>query len=188
MFKKMRIFPFLILTMSTAIAAVPQANLSLAQDLLFPENSTFFTGQPPTLVSANTPYTSVNWPNPKYFFTIKLPPNSVESLAQVSIHQQESDDPIEFNLSNTKAFEGNSHEGGQALSVKAVMPNKQAQTIVVSFDPPISPGTTLTISLQGKKNPSQSGVYLFRVQAFPSGTSPVGLDLGVGRFQFYDQF
>ncbi len=188
MLKKMRVLPFLILTISTAIVTVPKVNLTIAQNLSLSENSTFFTGQPPSLVSADTPANSINWPDPNYYFTIKLPENSGESLGKVTIHQQENIETIEFNLSNTKAFEGNPHQRGKDLSLKAVMPSKQAQTIVVSFDPPISPGTTFTISLQAKENPSQTGIYLFRVQAFPSGTAPVGLDLGVGRFQFYDNF
>lgn len=171
------------------MATVSQAHfLTLAQNLPFPENSTFFTGEPPSLVSADTPTNSINWPNPNYYFTIKVPENSVESLGKVTIHQQENSETIAFNLAQTKAFEGNSHQRGKDLSLKAVMPSKQAQTIVVSFDPPISPGTTFTISLQAQENPSQPGIYQFRVQAFPSGTSPVGLDLGVGRFQFYSNF
>ena len=122
----MRVLTFLLLATSTAVATVsPQNNfLTLAQDFTSPENSTFFTGQPPSLISADTPETSINWPKPNYFFTINLPENSGESLGKVTIHQQESLEPIEFNLSNTKAFEGTPHKRGETLSLKAVTPNK----------------------------------------------------------------
>jgi hypothetical protein len=61
-------------------------------------------------------------------------------------------------------------------------------SVIITFAKPVPPGTTFTIALQTVRNPSLAGTYLFRVQAFPSGPEPVGFDLGVGRFTFYQRF
>jgi hypothetical protein len=151
-------------------------------------NPTFFTGQPPSLIDSGTPYTSVNWPTPRYYFTFDLPANSVQSLGKVTIKQQENAQTIEFNLDQTQAFQGTRENAGKKLTLKSVILDAETQTITISFDPPVSPGTTFTISLQAVANPSFSGVYQFRVTAFPNGDNPTGLDLGIGRFQFYQFF
>jgi hypothetical protein len=182
----MRILPLLTLTVSVAgIAIAP--NL-LAQEQQVPANSTSFTGGVPTLVSADAPYNSVNYLLPQYFFTINLPAEANQSLGQVTIQQQESPYTIQFVLDKTQAFQGTENKQGQALELKEVTQDPQTQTINVSFDPPVPPDTTFTISLQARQNPSVGGVYLFTVQAFPAGENPMGLDLGVGRLQFYEPF
>ena len=180
-----RIYPLLALTANTLSLLVTTNGLT--QENQLSGNSTFFTGEPPRLVSTDTPYKWIDYPTPKYFFTINLPQDSVESLGKVTIHPQESGDPIQFNLSNTKAFQGTHHDRGQALTLKEVTQDSQTQTISITFSPPVPPGTTLNISLQARQNPSVGGVYLFRVRAFPAGENPSGLDLGVGRLEFYER-
>lgn len=179
--KKMPILPLLILGMS---AIAPS---SLAQNVQFPANSTFFTGQPPNLVNAATPTSTINWPDAPYYFTFSLPENSVESLGKITIQQQENAETIQFNLSHTKAFRGTQDSQGQSLTFK-VTQDPKTQAIAIVFDPPVSPGTTFSIRLEAVQNPSQSGIYLFNLMAFPAGENPTGLDLGVGRFQFYQFF
>lgn len=132
------------------------------------------------------PYTTVNILLTRYYFTIKLPANSLQSLGQVTIKQGENPEAIAFKLSDTQAFEGTQDNKGQPLTLKEVNEDPPKKTIAVSFEPPVPPGTTLTISLLAKKNPFFGGVYLFRVYAFPAGANPVGLNLGVGRLQFYE--
>ena len=157
-----------------------------AQTAPFPENATFFTGEPPNLVSVDTPYSNINEPNAKYYFTIAAPQGEIEALGQVSIHQQVSGDPINFDLTKTEVFLGSSDQAGKGLAHQIVSTGEKGQTLVISLDPPVSPGNTVTIGLVAEQNPSLAGVYQFRVQAFPAGSSPVGLDLGVGRLQFYN--
>ena len=182
----MRILPLLILTISTTAMAL--TTKAQTQETQLPENSTSFTVGVPTLVSADAPHDNVNYLLPKYFFTLNLPGDANHSLGQVTIQQKESPDTIEFELDKTQAFEGTENKQGQALKLKEVTIEPQTQTINVSFSPPVPPDTTFTISLQAKRNPSIGGVYLFRVNAFPAGDNPMGLDLGVGRLQFYQQF
>jgi len=157
-----------------------------AQTVPFPDNATFFTGDPPSLVSVDTPYTDINEPNAKYYFTIALPQGEIEALGQVSIHQQVSGDPINFDLTKTEVFLGNPPQSGASLAHQIVAGGNDGKTLVISLDPPVSPGNTVTIGLFAQQNPSLEGVYQFRVQAFPAGSSPVGLDLGIGRLQFYN--
>lgn len=161
--------------------------ICLAQNFPYPADSTFFTGQPPVLVNAETLDSYVRWPNAHYYFTFNLPSNSVESVGKVTIQQETSIETISFNLSDTYAFQGTQNNRGKAIAFKAAQ-DPQTQAINVTFDPPIPPGTTFTIRLEANQNPSQSGVYLFRINAFPAGSNPIGLDMGVGRLSFYQPF
>nr|WP_199755917.1 DUF2808 domain-containing protein [Chroococcidiopsis cubana] len=47
----------------------------------------------------------------------------------------------------------------------------------------MSPGTTVTVALRAKRNPS-GGIYLFGVTAFPTGEKSSGQFLGYGRLHF----
>ena len=174
-----------------AISAIGSLSLSIpsgfAQTLPFPENSTFFTGQPPTLVTAETPDSRINWPNAHYYFTFDLPKNSVQSLGKVTIQPQPNVQTIQFNLANTTAFQGTQNRQGQAFTLKASQDPK-TQAIAITFDPPIPPGTTFSIRLEANQNPSVQGTYLFSVKTFPAGTNPIGFDMGVGRLSFYQNF
>ncbi len=176
---------------SLAILAVGSVNLfpsiCLGQTVQLPENSTFFTGQPPTLISAETLESWTNWPNAHYYFVFNLPTNSVESLGKVTIQQQENVDTIKFNLDNTHAFIGTQRNPKQTLTFTTTQDSK-TQAVAIVFNPPIPPGTTFTIRLDAKQNPSSSGVYLFSVTTFPAGENPTGLDMGVGRLTFYQNY
>jgi hypothetical protein len=143
-----------LLTLTVSIAGIAIAPVLLAQEQQLPANSTSFTGGVPTLVSADAPYNNVNYLLPQYFFTINLPADTNQSLGQVTIQQQESPYTIEFDLDKTQAFEGTENKQGQALELKEVTQDPKTQTINVSFDPPVPPDTTFTISLAESDNGS----------------------------------
>ena len=67
-------------------------------------------------------------------------------------------------------------------SIGGEQPNKPGEA-TIAFDPPVSPGTTVTVALRAKRNPS-GGVYLFGVTAFPAGERSWGQFLGYGRLHF----
>ncbi|MBE9202363.1 DUF2808 domain-containing protein [Synechocystis salina LEGE 06099] len=157
-----------------------------AQTEPFPANATFFTGTPPSLADVDASFNGVNIPNSRYFFSISLPAGEIEPLGKVVLHQQPNPSPISLDLSQTEVFLGMPSQRGNDLASSAVSTSGDSQTIVVQFDPPIAPGNTVTIALLAEQNPQVEGVYQFRVQAFPPGPAPVGLDLGVGRLQFYE--
>lgn len=183
----MRLLPLVTLTfcLSQGAAFVPP---SLAQIPSYPANATFFTGDPPSLVTAGTPDNVVNWPSARYYFTFNVPKTSPQSLGKVTITQEPSPQAIVFVPDKTEAFAGDKKNKGQKIALQSVVIDPQSQGITVTFATPIPPGTTFTVVLQNVQNPSIDGVYLFRIQAFPAGTEPVGLDLGVGRFSFYRPF
>jgi hypothetical protein len=160
----------------------------LAQTLPYPANSTFFTGDPPSLVSADTPDTSVGWPYPHYYFTFNIPSTSPQSVGQVSITPDPNSQSIAFDLSKTVASQGTSRDRGGVIPLKSVTRDPQTGMISIAFANPVPPNTTFTLTLQPYNNPDEAGTYLFRLQVYPAGTNPIGLDLGVGRFSFYQFF
>ena len=174
----MRFLPLLILNAIAISLGIPSI---LSQDL--PPKATFFTGSSPSLVSVGTPNNRVNFPSPRYFFTLQLPADSPESVGKVTIIPQANANPIAFNLAGTSAFQGSRDQQGKPLAVTATQ--DQTGTIAIAFDPPVPPGMTFTISLQALQNPPFSGIYQFRVQAFPAGVNPTGMALGVGRLSFF---
>lgn len=182
----MRILPLLSLTFILGSAIIPLATDIHAQDLPMSANNTFFTGQPPSLTSASSVFSNINVPDVPYLFTINLPKNSVESLGEVTIEPTETPATIEFQLDQTKGFQGTENNRGQALTLKSVTQDPQNKAISVVFEPPVPPGTTFTISLMAAQNPSIGGTYLFTVKAFPAGDNPTGMDLGVGTFRIYE--
>ncbi|WP_341531105.1 DUF2808 domain-containing protein [Nostoc sp. UHCC 0302] len=148
-------------------------------------DGTVYFVQPPSLVSATTTYKGVNVWGATYYFTISLPENAGEPLQRVTITQREGAENIRYDLDNTRAFVGTSARKGSQLTLGAVTRTRETRTVSVNFDPPVTPGQTVTIALRPVKNPSFSGVYLLGVTAFPVGEKSHGQFLGFGRFQFY---
>lgn len=179
-------FNLLLGTLVGVSLVFPQAIAVQAQTDPFPANATFFTGTPPSLADVDADFNGINIPNSRYFFSVSLPAGEIEPLGKVVLHQQPNPSPISLDLSQTEVFFGLPSQRGNDLASSAVSTSGDSQTIVVQFNPPVAPGNTVTIALLAEQNPEVAGVYQFRVQAFPSGPASVGLDLGVGRLQFYE--
>lgn len=142
--------------------------------------------KPPRLLEATTTYKEVNVWGATYYFTLSLPENAGEPLGRVTIRQRQGFDDIRFKLKNSEAFEGTPEDDGEKLTLKEVTQDRDGRTISVTFDPPVQPGKTVTIALRPVRNPFTGGAYIFGVTAFPAGEKAYGLELGVGRLQFYD--
>ncbi len=155
-----------------------------AQAVKLSDGKVYFV-QPPRLLGASTSQNATRIWGATYYFTLNLPENSGESLQQVTIVQQPSPDQIRFDLKETRAFEGTRHKG-TPLNLSNVTEDRTTQTVTIQFDPPITPGKTVTIALSPIYNPDVGGVYLFGITAFPVGENPHGQFLGFGRLQFYD--
>ncbi|NJK46811.1 DUF2808 domain-containing protein [Candidatus Gracilibacteria bacterium] len=140
----------------------------------------------PRLLNTVTTLNSIRSWGAKYYFTINLPENAGEAIAKVTIQQRRGSDEIDFYGDETFAFEGERSDKGEELSLGAANWDEENKTISLTFDPPISPGTTFTVGLKPKRNPDVGGIYLFGVTAFPRGKKPEGLYLGVGRLSFFD--
>ena len=119
-----------------------------------------------------------------YQFTIVIPEDAGEALQAVTIVQQPNFETINFRRDRTRAFLGNSFNGGTSVGVVAVESSSpEGKQIKVVFEQPVEPGNTVTISVRGR-NPLYGGVYQFGITVFPVGENSPGLYLGVGRLHF----
>lgn len=155
-----------------------------AQAIELADGTTYFANVP-RLENARTTYNSARVFGATYYFTLHVPDDAGEPLQRVVFNQQQGVDPISFNLKRTQAY--------MNQQKKQLLPIAEASTdekgsISIFFDPPISPGETITIGLRPYRNPRSSGVYLFGVTAFPQGEQAHGQFLGYGRLHFYDHF
>lgn len=150
----------------------------------FPDGRVAFN-VPPTFYEANTPYPTVWYPRPIYRFLLRIPENAGEPLHRVMIQQLPSQEALFFEAGRTRAFSGDRRHR-QPLAISNVEFNLDQQAVMISFDPPIDPGTMLTIVLAPRRNPAYDGVYLFGVTAYPpGGDRAMGQFIGTGRLQFY---
>ncbi len=148
-------------------------------------DGTVYFVQPPDLVDATTTFNRVNVWGATYYFTIDLPQKAGEPLQRVTITQREGADNIRYKLEDSRAFVGTRNDRGAPVKLGEVTWERKTRTVVVSFDPPITPGKTVTIGLRPVRNPRISSVYLFGVTAFPAGEKSHGQFLGFGRLHFY---
>lgn len=177
----MRFYSVLGATLAV-IAGIEGVSCLLARGIQLADGTIYFA-QPPDLVAATTTFRNPGvWA--KYYFTIRLPDNAGEPLQRVTLTQREGLEDIRFDLEDSYAFEGTRSDKGQRLKLGEVTRDRQTQTVSVTFDPPISPGKTVTLLLRPVHNPLRGGVYLFGVTAFPAGEKSKGQFLGFGRLEF----
>jgi hypothetical protein len=172
-------------------AAIPPV-LAQPSPTLSPSNSSTDRGfflSPPRLVKAETTFNAVFSPNAVYFFTLEVPENAGSGLRQVQISQKDGSANarlVRYETDATQAFVGTPKRQGAALGISETRFDRDSQTLTVSFDPVVPPGTTVTLRLRPERNPRISGVYLFGVTAYPSDPNQRGQFLGFGRLHFYD--
>lgn len=136
------------------------------------------------LVDSHTTFNGVRVRQAIYYFDLELPDDVGESLQKVVVKQRTGGDEIRFNLDKTKAYLGDHNHKEDELNL-ITSQNETTGEITVEFEKAISPGNKITIGLKPKENPDFGGVYLFGVTALPTGEKPLGLYLGAGRLQFY---
>ena len=144
----------------------------------------YFT-QPPRLTYAVATHDNIREWAVTYYFTIKLPENAGTPLEKITIEQREGLEYIRFNLKKSFVFEGTRSKKGKKLQLKDITSDKKTKTVSLVFDPPVTPGKTITVDLQARQNPTSEGIYLFGVTAFPIGEKSRGQFLGFGRLHFY---
>ncbi|MBD2070889.1 DUF2808 domain-containing protein [Leptolyngbya sp. FACHB-671] len=145
--------------------------------------------RPPSLVDSGTTRNRVSAYNPTYYFTLEVPQDAGEPLGRIEIAQQDASNfvrRVEFEPEDSRAFIGTRGDRGEALTLGNVTADEGNQTVSITFDPPVPPGTVVTLGLKVERNPRSEGVYLFGVTAFPSGEAAYGQFLGYGRFNFYE--
>ncbi|MBD2347162.1 DUF2808 domain-containing protein [Anabaena subtropica] len=180
----MRLAVFLGIAIAS-VAILKECTIPSSQAIQLRDGTVYFV-QPPRLVDTATTYNQVNVWGATYYFTVSLPENASEPLQQITIHQHQGVDNIRFDLKNSFAFEGTRSRKGQKIGLKDATNNRQTRTVSITFDPPVSPGKTITIGLKPWQNPAVSGVYLFGITAFPPGEKTHSQFLGFGRLHFYN--
>ncbi|MEB3309274.1 MAG: DUF2808 domain-containing protein [Snowella sp.] len=151
-------------------------------------NGQTFFDKTPLLLEASTTYKEIWVWAAKYYFTVSLPADAGEPLKQLVIQQKPSPEMLDFYPDQTVAFVGSRDNRGNALTLQSSQWNPDNNTMTVIFDPPVPPGTTVTVGLKPYRNPSVSGIYLFGVTAVPDGSIAAPMYLGVGRLQFYQTY
>lgn len=175
-----RILGFLALGM-----ALPTALFTLpAIAGRFSNGKTFFERSPQLLRAAASNVTATV-PGVTYEFTLTVPADAGAPLQSLFIDQNANREAVQFS-GKQLAFAGDRYEAGPVVTLAKVVDSKPTtgETKVV-FDPPIQPGTTVTIALEAKSNPS-SGAYLFGLTAYPAGENGIGQFLGYSRLHFYN--
>jgi Protein of unknown function (DUF2808) len=148
----------------------------------FPDGRVAFD-HPPGFFEISNPYPDVWISGTTYFVVLQVPANAGASLQQLVIAQQPSQEIIEFIPAQTRAFRGKPNS--DRLGLGAVTFDRQQQTLVVNFDPPVPPGTMVTVAVSPERNPQFEGIYLFDVTVVPTGPKPLSQRIGTGRLQFY---
>jgi len=178
------------LSMSLAASLSIGSVLSMpSRAVQFPDGRVAFD-RPPSLLQASTTRRTVSDSSVRYYFDLSIPENAGEPLQQVVIAQRDGESfvrEIQYNPEDTQAFTGSHRNRGNELSLGDVVWNRDDQSITVNFDPPVPPGTDITIRLEPERNPRRSGIYLFGVTVFPDGETPQGQFVGYGRLHFYDR-
>ena len=182
----MKLLPFYGLIFSN-ILVVFSGFFCLVQAGQFNNGKTFFD-RSPLLLDASTTFNEVWVWAAKYYFTIFLPENAGERLKQIVFQQKTSIEMIDFYPEQTIAFIGTRDKRGEALKIQQSQWNPETNSLTVTFDPPVPPGTTITVGLKPFRNPSVSGTYLFGVTVFPEGAIATPMYLGVGRLNFYKNY
>lgn len=181
----MRVATILGITLALT-AGIGGVAAQLTQAIQLRDGTVYFA-QPPDLVEATTTFKTVYVWSATYYFTISIPKKAGEPLQRVTITQREGrTDNIRYDLDDSRAFVGTRNRKGARLTLGEVTQERSTRTVSVAFDPPVTPGQTVTIGLRPVRNPSFSGVYLFGLTAFPSGEKSRGQFLGYGRLHFYN--
>lgn len=170
-----------VLATTLAVTVVTAAS---AQAIQLADGTVYFA-EPPALVAATSTFKEINVWGATYYFILNLPDNAGEPLQKVTFTQKQGTQDIRFDLKDTRAFEGTPDRVIQRFSLSSVTRDRKTQTVEVTFNPPVSPGKTVTIGLRPYQNPAFSGIYLYGVTAFPAGERSHGQFLGFGRLQFY---
>ncbi|MDJ0796192.1 MAG: DUF2808 domain-containing protein [Calothrix sp. MO_167.B12] len=178
---------YIALSLATALVgtiATESVTVFPTQAVQLRDGKVYFV-QPPRLVKVTTTFNNAQIVGATYYFTISLPENAGEPLQRVTINQHQGIDNIDFRLKKSIAFVGTRFRRGEKIQFKEVTRDKKSRTISIIFDPPVSPGKTITIGLKPERNPITGGVYLFGVTAFPVGEKSHGQFMGFGRLHFY---
>lgn len=149
----------------------------------FPDGRVAFD-LPPYFNDASTPYPTVFYPDPIYYFVLSLSPQAGKSLERVVIKPLTNQEAIYFVPSRTQAFGQQPRD--RQFPLGSVTVNPETYDLTITFQPPIPPGEVITLAISPNRNPALDGVYQFGITAFPvGGDKAIGQQIGTARLTFY---
>lgn len=173
-----------------SMAIAPLILPSIAESVELSDGTVYFVS-PPRL-DPDSVYSTRTAPlalGATYYFTLEIPEDAGEPLSQVSIAQYGGNSVIQdvqFLPDESFAFGGTRRDREEDLTLGGASFDEESRTLLLTFDPPVEPGTTLTIGIRPRNNPRSEGVYLFGITAYPPGDQVHGQFLGYARLQFYN--
>ena len=148
---------------------------------------------PPRLVRYSVIPSSTGARNATYHFSISVPDNAVESLRYVEIVPSSGPPQgIDFRVNDVTAHEGAGISPGAPVAVVGSSldsdssSDTRANSMGVTFNPPLEPGQTATIVLRSWRNPSLGADYSYNVIAYPDPEVGVSHRMGTARFTIDD--
>jgi Protein of unknown function (DUF2808) len=183
----MRLTSWLGLAIASAGSLLLHSSFSMPTQAVQLQNGTTYFTVPPQLVSASATEKRVSASGVSYYFTLSVPTDAGEPLRRVEIVQRDGSihsKLVQFDAEESRAFVGTQRDRGADLTLGENSFDRDSQTLSVVFDPPVPPGTVVTLDLRPKRNPLRDGIYLFGVTAYPEGKDGYGQFLGYGRLQF----
>lgn len=161
---------------ATTLIAVNLIPIQSTQAIEITNGQKAFIRVPRLILSAVTfPYK--NSPMARYQFTIEVPENAGEALKAIKVTQKKNLETVVFNENKTRAVESNNMKGIEIPLAVTEEESKPGETTII-FNTPIKPGNTVTISVKPKQNPFVGGVYLFGINAYPTGDNSQETYLG----------
>lgn len=122
-----------------------------------------------------------------YYLTIDFPAQAEEPLDRIEVQLEQGRAPeLRYRLSAIEVFQ-ETDEGWRAVSLGEPTHDRQTQTLMIPFDPPLEPGGELVLALRPVRNPIFAGVYLFSTRAFPVGETVRPRFMGYARLSFYER-
>lgn len=145
-----------------------------------------FSAQP-RLIDSTTTRNLVSDGGVTYYLTVDFPAAAQEPMERIVIRLDEGRDPLfRYRLDATEVWQTVGEER-RAVALGEVTEDRDTQTLTIRFDPPLSPGGTVTLALRPVRNPRWAGVYLFGVTAFPAGETVRPRFMGFARLSFYER-
>jgi hypothetical protein len=152
-------------------------------------DGTVYFEHAPRLLNASTSSSTPFVAGATYYFTVEVPENAGEPLGRLTFTSPNGwtgPQRMQFRTDDTVAFEGTWRDRGEEIPLGEVTIDRETRTVDVAFDPPVEPGTTVTVGLRPRRNPQSGGIYLFRVVGFPAGEVAHGQRLGTARIHIND--
>lgn len=180
-----------LLLLGGMVAIAPTLSIKSIQAVELSDGTVYFVSpprlDPDSVFSTRQSAAAIS---PTYYFTLEIPEDAGEPLSQVSIAQQGGDTAsqrILFEPEDSFAFMGTRGDRGDELPLSNATFDEDTNTVTLTFDTPVAPGTIVTVGVKSHRNPLLSGVYLLGITAYPPGEKVHGQFLGYGRLHFYDQ-